>query len=40
MIYPIDRSTPEQDIEKISFEELSEIAKKVNNEGINIKVFG
>lgn len=40
MIYPIDRSTPEQDIEKISFEELSEIAKKVNNEGINTKVFG
>jgi wyosine [tRNA(Phe)-imidazoG37] synthetase (radical SAM superfamily) len=40
MIYPIDRATPEQDIEKIPFEELSEIAKKVNGEGINTKVFG
>jgi wyosine [tRNA(Phe)-imidazoG37] synthetase (radical SAM superfamily) len=40
MIYPVDRATPEQDIEKISFEELSEIAKKVNREGINTKVFG
>jgi len=40
MIYPIDRATPEQDIEKISFEELSAIAKKVNGEGINTKVFG
>jgi len=40
MIYPIDRATPEQDLEKISFEELSEIAGKVNGEGINTKVFG
>lgn len=40
MIYPVDRATPEQDIEKISFEELSLIAEKVNREGINTKVFG
>ena len=40
MIYPVDRATPEQNIEKISFEELSLIAGKVNKEGINTKVFG
>lgn len=40
MIYPIDRATPEQTLEKISFEQLSEIAKLVNLAGIKIKVFG
>lgn len=40
MIYPIDRATPEQDLEKISFDELSEIAVKVNDAGIKTKVFG
>ena len=40
MIYPIDRATPEQDIEKVSFDELSAIAEKVNLAGIKTKVFG
>jgi wyosine [tRNA(Phe)-imidazoG37] synthetase (radical SAM superfamily) len=40
MIYPIDRATPEQDLEKISFPELSAIADKVNQIGIKTKVFG
>jgi len=40
MIYPIDRATPEQGIEKVSFEELSAIAEKVNQAGIKTKVFG
>lgn len=40
MIYPIDRATPEQGIEKISFDELSAIAEKVNLAGIKTKVFG
>jgi len=40
MIYPIDRETPEQDIEKVSFDELSAIAEKVNLAGIRTKVFG
>ena len=40
MIYPIDRATPEQDIEKISFEQLSQIAEMVNEAGIKTKVFG
>jgi len=40
MIYPVDRETPEQNIEKVSFEELNQIAEKVNNIGIKTKVFG
>ncbi len=40
MIYSIDRATPEQGIEKVSFDELSVIAKKVNMTGIKTKVFG
>lgn len=40
MIYPVDRATPEQDIEKISFEQLNQIAEKVNEAGIKTKVFG
>ncbi len=40
MIYPIDRATPEDDIERVSFDELSAIAKKVNQAGIKTKVFG
>jgi len=40
MIYPIDRATPEQDIEKVSFDELNKIAEKVNLAGIKTKVFG
>ncbi len=40
MIYPIDRSTPGQSIEKVPFDELSKIAEKVNRAGIKTKVFG
>jgi wyosine [tRNA(Phe)-imidazoG37] synthetase (radical SAM superfamily) len=40
MIYPIDRATPDEGIEKISFDELSAIAVQVNNAGIKTKVFG
>ncbi len=40
MIYSIDRATPEQDLQKISFEKLSEIAEMVNRAGIKTKVFG
>ncbi len=40
MIYPIDRATPDDGIEKISFDELSIIAEKVNSAGIKTKVFG
>jgi len=40
MIYSIDRTPPEQDLQKISFEELSEIAEMVNRAGIKTKVFG
>jgi wyosine [tRNA(Phe)-imidazoG37] synthetase (radical SAM superfamily) len=40
MIYPIDRPTPELNIEKISFEELNRIAARVNEAGIKTKVFG
>ncbi|MEN8225808.1 MAG: radical SAM protein [Bacteroidota bacterium] len=40
MIYPVDRETPEQNIEKISFEALNKIAEKVKQIGIKTKVFG
>ncbi len=40
MLYPIDRATPEQDLEKISFEELNKIADLLKQEGIKTKVFG
>lgn len=40
MIYPVDRATPEQDIEKISFETLNHIAGLVKKAGIKTKVFG
>ena len=40
MIYPVDRATPAQDIERISFSELEQIAEKVNAIGIKTKVFG
>ena len=39
MIYPIDRRSPEGDLEKISFDELRTIASKVETEGIKTKVF-
>jgi wyosine [tRNA(Phe)-imidazoG37] synthetase (radical SAM superfamily) len=40
MIYPVDRATPEQNIEKISFDQLNIIAAMVNDIGIKTKVFG
>jgi len=40
MIYPVDRETPDQNIEKISFDILNGIAEKVNETGIKTKVFG
>lgn len=40
MIYPVDRATPEQDIEKLSFDDLNKIAELVNEAGIKTKVFG
>jgi len=40
MIYPIDRATPGEGIEKISFDKLTLIAEKVNSAGIKTKVFG
>ena len=40
MIYPIDRATPEGNLERISFDELSAIAQQVNESGIKTKVFG
>lgn len=40
MIYPIDRATPEQDLERIPFDELNGIARQVNEAGIRTKVFG
>jgi len=40
MIYPFDRATPEDNLEKISFPELSVIADEVNQIGIKTKVFG
>jgi hypothetical protein len=40
MIYPIDRATPEGNLERISFDELSAIARQVNESGIKTKVFG
>jgi wyosine [tRNA(Phe)-imidazoG37] synthetase (radical SAM superfamily) len=39
MIYPIDRPTPNNSIEKVSFSELKEIAAKVEDAGIRAQVF-
>jgi wyosine [tRNA(Phe)-imidazoG37] synthetase (radical SAM superfamily) len=40
MIYSIDRETPAKDLEKISLEELNEIAEKVKAIGIETMVSG
>ena len=40
MIYPIDRETPMENLEKISKQKLEEIAAKVNAIGIDTKVYG
>jgi hypothetical protein len=39
MIYPIDRATPLEGLEKIKPEELNRIAQKVNELGIKTEVF-
>ena len=39
MIYPIDRGTPAKNLQKISEEELKNIATQVEKEGINSKVY-
>ncbi|HSW67504.1 MAG TPA: radical SAM protein [Bacteroidales bacterium] len=39
MIYPVDRATAENGIEKISSKELEQIAQKVSQAGINTEVF-
>ena len=39
MIYPIARETPVQGIEKISFHELKEIGKRVEEAGIKVNVY-
>lgn len=38
MIYSIDRATPEENLEKISREELERIADKIGKSGLNVKV--
>jgi len=40
VIYPVDRETPDQNIEKIGFEELTMIGKKVEDAGFKVKIFG
>ena len=39
MIYPIDRQTPAEGLEKVSFEELRKIGEKVEACGIKTQVF-
>lgn len=39
MIYPIDRATPDSGLEKLSHQELSKIAGKVNELGIKTEVY-
>lgn len=39
MIYPIDRQTPLETLEKVSFEELRVLAAHVEAEGIKVQVF-
>ena len=38
MIYSIDRKTPEQQLEKVSHEELEAIASQIRVKGINVMV--
>lgn len=38
MLYSIDRKTPEQNLEKVSIEELNEIAKRIKAIGIDVIV--
>ena len=38
MLYSIDRSTPEDQLEKVSIEELREIAARIEKEGLKVQV--
>ena len=38
MLYSIDRSTPEEKLQKVGREELEKIADRVRAEGIDVKV--
>ncbi len=38
MLYSIDRSTPEEQLEKVSVEELREIGKRIEKEGFKVQV--
>ena len=40
MLYAIDRETPEQNIEKLTVEELESYAKRIREVGIETKVYG
>ena len=39
MIYPVARSTPAREIEKIGRKELELIASRVRKEGLEVKVY-
>jgi hypothetical protein len=39
MIYPIDRATPLETLEKVPFQELLEIAARVEKAGIQAHVY-
>lgn len=39
MIYSIDRSTPEENLQKVDRKELSEIARRISDAGINVQPF-
>lgn len=39
MIYPIDRATPLETLEKVSFDELRDIAARVEKMGIKAQVY-
>jgi hypothetical protein len=39
MLYSLDRETPHKNLEKVSMEELKEIAKKVQDIGFNTTVY-
>ena len=38
MLYSIDRKTPEEQLEKVSKEELESIARRIEAAGINVQV--
>jgi len=40
MLYAIDRTTPEKNLEKLTVDELEFYAQQIRNEGIDVKVYG